>query len=123
MNQVGDELRTARESRKLSLQQVEADLGVPLHYLEAIEGRKSNLIADEFYLVPFLRRYAEFLDLDAPGLIARFLAESVRNETAASQSLAPMARRSRRWVWIVIALLLASAAAAWWLLPAAGTRP
>ena len=69
MGKVGEVLRQQRESRSLSLEDVRSALGIPLHYLQAMENGKSRLVADEFYLIPFLRRYAEFLDLMKQGTV------------------------------------------------------
>lgn len=118
MTSVRETLRNTRETRQISLEQVQGELGIPLHYLEAMEGRTSKLIADEFYLVPFLRRYGDFLDLDGANLVARFLAESARNETASPRPAAAPDRPARRWIWIAVLVLLA-VAALWVLWPSA----
>jgi cytoskeletal protein RodZ len=114
VSSVGETLRAAREVRQLSLAQVQAELAIPLHYLEAMEGGGSKLIADEFYLVPFLRRYGDFLDIDGASLIARFLAESAGNEAAASRLPEGATRRTRPWMWVAGAALCA-ALAGWFL--------
>jgi len=64
----------------MSVEDVRSALGIPLHYLQAMETGKSRLVADEFYLIPFLRRYAEFLDLDPASTVAQFLSEAAREE-------------------------------------------
>jgi cytoskeletal protein RodZ len=108
-------LRTTREERQISLEQVQGELRIPLHYLEAMEGRTSKLIADEFYLVPFLRRYGDFLELDGASLVARFLAESARNEAAPSRS--PMSvRPQRRWIWMAGIAVVLLAILLFWVL-------
>lgn len=81
MGKVGEVLRQQRESRSLSLEDVRSALGIPLHYLQAMESGRSRLVADEFYLIPFLRRYAEFLDLDPATTVGQFLGEAAREES------------------------------------------
>jgi cytoskeletal protein RodZ len=95
-------LRSTRESRQLSLEDVRGALGIPIHYIEALEGQ-TRLIADEFYLIPFLRRYADYLELDGATAVAGFLAESSRNEAAAVRSMRQPAERKRvpGWAWAV----------------------
>ena len=116
---VRETLRSTREARQISLEQVQGELGIPLHYLEAMEGRSSKLIADEFYLVPFLRRYGDFLELDGASLVAGFLAEAARHESApmGTANASPRKPRRRRWLWM-IGLAAALALGAFWVLSA-----
>lgn len=77
---LGEELRQEREAKGFSRDDVQRSLNIPVHYLEAMEGVESPLVADGFYVVPFLRRYAEFLDKDPATCVSRYLADEVRKE-------------------------------------------
>lgn len=115
MGKVGEVLRQERESRSLSLEDVRSALGIPLHYLQAMEGGQSRLVADEFYLIPFLRRYAEFLDLDPASTVAQFLGDAARDESRGTGTKkAAAAARSHAWLWIAVAALL-TVSLLWWL--------
>jgi cytoskeletal protein RodZ len=113
VGKVGEVLRQQRESRSMSLEDVRSTLGIPLHYLQAMEGGKSRLVADEFYLIPFLRRYADFLELDAASTVGQFLSEAAREEGRAGVAKVDAGRR-RGWLLTVIVLLLV-AGALWFL--------
>lgn len=68
-------LRQAREQRDISLQDAAQAVNIPLHYLQALEtGEDSRVLADPMYLIPFLRRYAAYLDLDPDEAVRQFLA-------------------------------------------------
>jgi cytoskeletal protein RodZ len=113
---VAEELRTRREERGLTREGVREQLGIPVHYLEAMEGVGTPLIADEFYLIPYLRRYAEFLESNPSTVVARFLAESGRD-----QPRGPARHRGAggsRMAWIAGAVALAVVLAVLWI----GTR-
>jgi len=115
VGKVGEVLRQQRESRSLSLDDVRGALGIPVHYLQAMENGKSRLVADEFYLIPFLRRYAEFLDLDPATTVGQFLGEAAREESR-SRSGGPRVERAAGTRWILIgALGLAIVAVCLWL--------
>jgi cytoskeletal protein RodZ len=121
LTSVAEALRSAREARQLSLEEIHGALGIPLHYLRAMEGAGTSLIADEFYLVPFLRRYAEYLDLDGATVVARFLAESGRRDAGGAGSAAALGRRRRGrigWGWVAagLAAIAAAAVIAWAML-------
>ncbi len=99
-------LRRRREEKGLSLQETEAATRIPVHYLQHLEGGGDpRLLADELYLIPFLRTYAAFLDLDPAYAVVLFIAASHRGETTwASQ--APV-RRSLFQRLLLLLLLVA----------------
>lgn len=97
----------------MSLEDVRGALGIPLHYLQAMEGGKSRLVADEFYLIPFLRRYAEFLDLDPVTTVGQFLAEAAREEARGGGLKIERSGGANRWILIGAVGLLIVAAGLW----------
>ena len=119
MGKVGEVLRQQRESRSLSLEDVRGALGIPLHYLQAMESGKSRLVADEFYLIPFLRRYAEFLDLDPATTVGQFLAEAAREEGRGGGLKLDQSPAANRWV-LLGALGLVIVAVGLWLALSSG---
>jgi cytoskeletal protein RodZ len=116
VGKVGEVLRQQRESRSLSLEDVRSALGIPLHYLQAMEGGKSRLVADEFYLIPFLRRYAEFLDLDPAMTVTQFLGDAAREESRGGAIKGVDAEQASQWLWIAIGGALAVIVALWLIL-------
>lgn len=74
-NRIAETLRSAREERGLSPEQAAQQAGVPLQYLRLLEG-ETNVrvgVSDELYLIPFFRKYASFVGIDAEGLLPEFL--------------------------------------------------
>jgi cytoskeletal protein RodZ len=116
VGKVGEVLRQQRESRSLSLEDVRSALGIPLHYLQAMESGKSRLVADEFYLIPFLRRYAEFLDLDPAVSVAQFLSDAAREESRAGAIKGVDAAQANQWLWIAIGGAVVVIVALWLIL-------
>jgi cytoskeletal protein RodZ len=70
---LGVVLRSAREDRAMTLREVAERIHVPARYLTMLETNDYSAIADELYLLPFVRTYGEFLGLDAGVLSARFI--------------------------------------------------
>jgi len=116
VGKVGEVLRQQRESRSMSLEDVRGALGIPLHYLQAMEGTKSRLVADQFYLIPFLRRYADFLELDPASTVGQFLGEAAREEGRATVPKMEIGGSSR-WLLIVLLAIAVIAAGAWLFWP------
>jgi cytoskeleton protein RodZ len=63
----------ARERKGMTRDQVATEAHLPVHYLKMIETDSYDMISDRLYLVPFLRRYATFLGLDAEEIASRFV--------------------------------------------------
>ena len=64
-NSLGTSLRKLRESKKLSLRNVEDKLHIRRAYLEAIEKGEYEAIPSEIYVRGFLRSYARFLGVSS----------------------------------------------------------
>jgi cytoskeletal protein RodZ len=67
---VGEILRTAREARKLSVEQVNRETKISVQTVRALEQDDFGAFPSETYLKGFVRTYAEFLGLDGNRLWA-----------------------------------------------------
>lgn len=72
---LGAILRSAREARAMTIDEVSDQVRIPVRYLTMLEANDYGAIADELYLLPFVRGYADFLGLEAGTLSAGFLRE------------------------------------------------
>ncbi|MDZ4719253.1 MAG: DUF4115 domain-containing protein [Roseiflexaceae bacterium] len=80
MSQLGERLRTARESQGISLSQAAAETRILQRYLVALEeGDYANLPGD-VYARGFIRNYARLLDLSAEELIELYRSDRGRSE-------------------------------------------
>ncbi|MDR5709038.1 MAG: DUF4115 domain-containing protein [Armatimonadota bacterium] len=68
---IGEFLRRRREALGLTLEQVYAELRIPVKYLEALEEERFDLFPASHYARGFLRSYATFLGLDPEPLLPR----------------------------------------------------
>ncbi|MGA7763583.1 MAG: helix-turn-helix transcriptional regulator, partial [Candidatus Binataceae bacterium] len=110
---LGKTLAAARERRGVSRADVVAETRIPAHYLEMIESSDYGLISDQLYLMPFLRRYAAFLNLDGEEVAMRFVREVQRAEVAAvprmSEPLALHDRKRAPWGRVAAVIIVLSA--------------
>jgi len=90
MPALGEEFRSAREARGLSLSDVAERLHIRSVYLAAIEDEDWKAIGAPVYVRGFMRTYARFLGLDAEDAVARFAA------TPAGAPPAPAVRPDER---------------------------
>ena len=98
---LGKTLAAARERRGVSRDEVASQTRIPAHYLDMIESSDYGLISDQLYLMPFLRRYAAFLNLEGEEIAMRFVREVQRAEGAAvprmSEPLAVHDNKHAQW--------------------------
>jgi len=118
---LGHVITEARERKGLTREQVATDAHLPPHYVKMIETDSYDQISDRLYLVPFLRRYATFLGLDAEEIASRFVSSvqhAEANVVRISQELTmaeKKPRSSRRILFVVLvgAIVLMLADFAW----------
>lgn len=110
---VGSQLRAARETAGLSLNEIATRTRVPIRHLEAIEASNYSALPGSTYTIGFTRSYAKALGLDETALLAE-----LRQELAAGgyQSVArtpeyepadPARVPSRPLAWGAAALAIA----------------
>jgi len=72
MNELGEWLTHARETRGLTLEDAERDTRISRRYLYALESGELDLIPAPVYARGFLRSYAQYLGLDPQEAMARY---------------------------------------------------
>jgi hypothetical protein len=117
---LGMHLLTSRERSGIKREDVVRDTRIPAHYLRMLEGNDYSMIADQLYLLPFLRRYAEYLGLDSEEIAIRFVREVQRSENSPGTAASNLAGTdegalSNRWA-VVGALAIIALIASWMIL-------
>jgi cytoskeletal protein RodZ len=79
---LGEKLSSLRIKMGYSLDYVEKQTKINLKYINFIEENNYNLLPADVYVVGFLKRYAEFLDLSGDEIVNQF-----RNEKELAESL------------------------------------
>jgi len=72
---LGSELKAARLSAKISLEDISKRTKIPPKYLEAIEGNDFEVFSSHTYAKGFIRAYAKVVGLDPQVLTRQFNAE------------------------------------------------
>jgi cytoskeletal protein RodZ len=75
---LGNKLKTAREEKGYTFDQVSRDTNIAGRYIEALEAENFEIFPGEPYLLGFLRNYGEHLGLDVSELL--FLYRSLKIE-------------------------------------------
>jgi cytoskeletal protein RodZ len=107
---LGKIMAMAREARGFSREQAASASNIPGYYLTMIETDDYSSIADQLYLLPFLRRYAIFVALEPEEVASRFIRDVQRadmNPGRVSEPIVMIADR-KYFPWEMV--LIASAA-------------
>jgi cytoskeletal protein RodZ len=72
MDELGHILREARETKGLTLQEVQSEIRINARYLEAMENGDYDRLPTPVHVRGFLRNYARFLGLDPNPLLDRY---------------------------------------------------
>lgn len=124
-NRIADTLRNAREKQGMSLEQAAAAAGVPLQYVRLLEG-ESNVsvgVSDELYLIPFFRKYARFVGIDAEEMLPEFLGVVQQLPGEGSPPIRLAYRPRLGFLWRPLAVLATIAIAVVLMLRQAPERP
>jgi cytoskeleton protein RodZ len=111
MSALGEEFRSAREARGLTLSDVAEQIHIRSVYLNAIENEDWKSIGAPVYVRGFIRTYARFLGLDAESAVARFnqTVPAERPSAAVTASALDESDAPRPSLWAIVGIVLAVA--------------
>ncbi|MGH9702993.1 MAG: helix-turn-helix domain-containing protein [Candidatus Acidiferrales bacterium] len=110
----GEHLRREREMRGVSLEEISTATRISVHFLEALESEKWEVLPGGIFNRGFIRAVAHFLGLDEESLIAEYALST--NDKPAVTVWAKPPTQSPRWLMpLLLGLLIMVLAAAGWL--------
>ena len=80
MSTVAEQLRVAREARKLTIEQVAEVTKIRTDYIRALEEGNFNVFSAPIYIRGSVKNYATLLKLDVPQIMAVLTDELGRTE-------------------------------------------
>ena len=106
---VGDQLRAAREAKKVSLEDVAAQTRIPQRHLESLERSDWENLPAPTYTIGFAKSYASALGLDRTDIGDQLRAElgGQRLETAQMEVFEPADPKRTMPKWLVLGALAA----------------
>lgn len=72
MADIGSKLKSAREEKGLSIEDVEKTTKIQSRYLTAIENNEFDKLPGDFYVRAFIRQYAQVVGLDGKELLSEY---------------------------------------------------
>lgn len=87
MESIGEQLRSAREAKGITFEQIYRDTNIPKKYLEALEAEDFAQFPGETYLLGFMRSYGDYLGLDAQDLISQYKSIKIQEQPVPMEQL------------------------------------
>jgi cytoskeletal protein RodZ len=100
---LGQLMTETRKHLGLSRDQVTDQTHIPAYYVRMIESDSYDAIPDQLYLLPFFRRYADFLGLDSQKVVSRFIFDFEKAENEVAETAAPTTYAKALLKWRQIA--------------------
>lgn len=108
MESIGEKLRTTREEKGYTIEQVARDTHIAKRFIEGMEAEDFDEFPGEPYLIGFLRTYSEFLELDPQETLTLYKNMKLQETPAPIDEL--IVRKSPR-PWVIASLAVAVVAA------------
>ncbi|OHD20762.1 MAG: hypothetical protein A2Y38_20850 [Spirochaetes bacterium GWB1_59_5] len=102
---IGEQLRTAREARGLSIDYIADETNIAKRYLTALENEDFSVFPGEPYIIGFLRNYAEYLGLESAALIQAFRGIRIQEQPIPIKELL-QPKQSPLWPYIAAGAII-----------------
>lgn len=120
MASLGEQLRTARESKNISLEDASNDVKISKRYLKALEDGDYSEFPAQTYIKGFLTNYAKYLGLDPKTILGQYSKLMLPQDDETESTTPKRVKRrvaTKRVALLVVILVLALCALIaimWW---------
>jgi cytoskeletal protein RodZ len=113
---LGEKLKTARENKGYSYDQVSRETNIAGRYIQALEEEVFDVFPGEAYLLGFLRNYGEYLGLDPQELLSGYRALKIQEQPIPVEQLLHSPSQAPKIIRnvAIIVLILAAGGFGFW---------
>lgn len=86
----GGQLRIARESRQISLEEISSRTHISVSRLQALEDNRFDVLGPEPFVIGYIRKFAKILDIDSDALVEDYKRLSGTNSQSPASSSEPI---------------------------------
>lgn len=115
MASLGEQLRIARESESISLEEASNDTKISKRYLEALEENNYSIFPAQVYIRGFLSSYAKYLGLDPKAVLDQYSKLALAQDEGIEGTAPKRTTRrvARRRVFMLLAALVFAILGLW----------
>ncbi|MDR2729839.1 MAG: helix-turn-helix domain-containing protein [Treponema sp.] len=117
MESLGEKLKTARDEKGLSFDQISRETNISIRYLEALETENFAIFPGEPYVIGFIKNYGAYLELDIQKLISLYRALRIQEQPIPVEQLLKSPSKLPRFIIPVVIILAVLGAGGWFIYP------
>ena len=108
MESIGEKLRSEREQKSLSIEQIARDTNIAKRFLAALEAEDFSVFPGDPYLIGFLKNYAEYLGLDPDEMVALYRNFTLQSQPVPMEELLDRSRPKRARLVVFLCIVAAA---------------
>ncbi len=113
MESLGEKLKTTREEKGLTLDQISRETNISIRYLEALETENFAIFPGEPYVIGFIKNYGSYLELDNQKLISLYRALRIQEQPIPVEQLLKNPPRLPGFIIPLVIILAILGAGGW----------
>jgi len=113
MESLGEKLKTTREEKGLTLDQISRETNISIRYLEALETENFAIFPGEPYVIGFIKNYGSYLELDNQKLISLYRALRIQEQPIPVEQLLKSPPRLPGFIVPTVIILAILGAGGW----------
>jgi cytoskeletal protein RodZ len=115
MESLGEKLKTARNEKGLSLDQISRETNISIRYLEALETENFAIFPGEPYVIGFIKNYGAYLELDIQKLISLYRALRIQEQPIPVEQLLKSSPKLPKFIIPTVIILAILGAGGWFV--------
>jgi cytoskeletal protein RodZ len=117
MESLGEKLKTARNEKGFTLDQISRETNISIRYLEALETENFAIFPGEPYVIGFIKNYGAYLELDNQKLISLYKALRIQEQPIPVEQLLKSPPRLPKFIIPTVIILAILGAGVWFIRP------
>jgi len=113
MESLGEKLKTARNEKGLTIDQISRETNISIRYLEALETENFSIFPGEPYVIGFIKNYGAYLELDIQKLISLYRALRIQEQPIPVEQLLKTPSQAPKFLLPVLIILILLGLGGW----------
>jgi cytoskeletal protein RodZ len=113
MESPGEKLKTARNEKGLSIEQISHDTNITTRYIQALEDENYGVFPGEPYVIGFLKNYSAYLELEVQKILSLYKAFRIQAQPVPVEHLLKHQPKIPRFIIPVFVILILLGAGGW----------
>jgi cytoskeletal protein RodZ len=113
MESLGEKLKSARNEKGLTIDQISRDTNISIRYLEALESENFSIFPGEPYVIGFIKNYGAYLDQDIQKLLSLYRALKIQEQPVPVEQLLKSPPQVPKFILPTIIILVSLGLVGW----------